>query len=153
MDSFNAMVARVSEAVGDRPLDAALAELLNDTFPADSDVVTNLTEACARGEREGWLVQREMGGVKFSRPIKPGGVAGKFSVDVVRMKDLKGPHHIHANGEIGLVIPIEGAPRFDGFDGPWYVYEAGSDHWPTISGGDAYVIYLLPDGAIEFTGK
>ena len=60
---------------------------------------------------------------------------------------------IDPNGEIGAVIPIEGAPHFDAFAPGCYVYPAGSDHHPTVTGGDAYVIYLLPEGAIEFTGK
>ena len=25
--------------------------------------------------------------------------------------------------------------------------------WPTVSKGEAYVLYLLPEGRIEFTGK
>ena len=29
----------------------------------------------------------------------------------------------------------------------------GSDHRPTVTGGDAYIVYRLPEGAIEFTGK
>ncbi|MGA7328046.1 MAG: DUF4863 family protein [Rhodomicrobium sp.] len=29
----------------------------------------------------------------------------------------------------------------------------GSSHHQTVSGGDAYVLYLLPEGAIEFTGQ
>lgn len=33
------------------------------------------------------------------------------------------------------------------------VDEALGDHHPTVSGGDAYILYLLPDGAIEFTGR
>ena len=69
------------------------------------------------------------------------------------MRDVKGPHHVHTQGEIGMIMPIDGAPRFDGIDLGWYVYAAGSDHWPTVAGGTAYVLYFLPDGAIEFTGK
>ncbi|MEE8140092.1 MAG: DUF4863 family protein, partial [Alphaproteobacteria bacterium] len=57
------------------------------------------------------------------------------------------------NGEIGMIMPIAGDPKFDGVGRGWYVHPPGSDHWPTLVGGDAYVLYLLPDGAIEFTGK
>ncbi|MBB4305705.1 hypothetical protein GGD81_004787 [Rhodobium orientis] len=153
MDAFKTSIATVVDAIGKRPLDGALADDLNRTFPENGDIVTTLAEACARGEEQGWLMQREAGGIKFGRAVKPGAEAGRFSVDVVRMKDVKGPHHVHTNGEIGLLMPIDGAPRFDGFDGPWYVYEPGSAHHPTVSGGDAYVLYLLPEGAIEFTGK
>ena len=48
-------------------------------------------------------------------------------------------------------MPIDGAPNFDAFGPGWYVYGPGSHHHPTVTGGDAYVLYLLPEGAIEFT--
>jgi hypothetical protein len=31
------------------------------------------------------------------------------------------------------------------------VYGPGTAHRPTVSGGKALILYLLPDGAIEFT--
>lgn len=153
MEAFRAAMSEIATAIGDRPLDADLQTFLNETFPAGGEVVTSVQQLCEDGERDGWLLAREAGGIKFGRAIKPGAETGRFSVDVVRMKNVKGPHHVHTTGEVGLVMAIEGAPRFDDFDGPWYVYETGSDHWPTVAGGDAYVLYLLPDGAIEFTGK
>lgn len=152
-ESFNQLVGKVAGAIGDRPLDDALAAHLNATFPADGDDFKRLADLCAEGEADGWLMAREAGGIRFGRAVKPGGEAGRFSVDVVRMKDVRGPHHVHTNGEIGAVFPIEGSPRFDDFGPGWYVYGPGSAHHPTVSGGDAYVLYLLPDGAIEFTGK
>jgi hypothetical protein len=33
----------------------------------------------------------------------------------------------------------------------WVVCEAGSAHHPSVSGGRALILYLLPDGSIEFT--
>ncbi len=153
MEAFRAVMSEIATVIGDHPLDAELQSLLNDRFPGDGDVVTSVRKFCEDGERDGWLMTHEAGGIKFGRAIKPGSDAGHFSVDVVRMKEIKGPHHIHTTGEIGLVMAIDGAPRFDDFDGPWYIYKVGSDHFPTITGGDAYVLYLLPDGAIEFTGK
>ncbi len=152
-DAFVALVSRIAGAIADRPVDADLATFLNATYPADGDDFAELETLCAAGEAEGWLMGREAGGIKFSRPVKPGGEAGAFSVDVVRMRDVKGPHHIHTTGEIGAIMPIEGAPTFDGMDKGWYVYPPGSDHHPTVTGGDAYVLYFLPDGLIEFTGR
>lgn len=150
---FEDLMGEVAEAIGDKPVDGALAAFLNDTFAEDGAAFRAVEALCRTGEEEGWICAREMGGIKFGRLIKPGGAAGKFSVDVVRMKDVKGPHHIHPGGEIGMIIPIEGDPRFDGMGRGWYVDPPGSDHWPTVEGGEAYVLYLLPDGAIEFTGK
>ncbi|WP_370402217.1 DUF4863 family protein [Sulfitobacter sp. JB4-11] len=150
---FGSLMSDIASDLEGRAVDAELATYLNKTYPVDGKVFSELTQLCEAGEREGWLMQHEGGGIKFGRAIKPGGKAGAFSVDVVRMKNVKGPHHIHTTGEIGAIMPVEGAPQFDGIEPGWYVYPPGSDHYPTVSGGGAYVLYLLPDGAIEFTGK
>lgn len=149
---FEEILGEVAQRLEGRTLDEDMASYLNATYPADGEVMQRLSALCAHGEADGWLMSREHGGIKFGRAIKPGSAAGAFSVDVVRMKDVKGPHHIHTNGEIGAILPISGTPKFDDFAAGWYVYPAGSEHHPTVSGGDAYVIYLLPGGAIEFTG-
>ncbi|MDM8168897.1 DUF4863 family protein [Roseovarius sp.] len=152
-ERFEALVGEVAEAIEGKPLDAGLAGYLNKTWPKDGPEFAELRELCAEGERDGWLMSREAGGIRFGRAVKPGGAAGDFSVDVVRMKDVRGPHHIHPTGEIGAIMGLDGQPHFDGFAEGWYVYEPGTDHHPTVTGGDAYVLYLLPQGAIEFTGK
>jgi hypothetical protein len=152
-EEFIKLSGEIAGTIGERPLDKALQAHLSATYPPDGDVFRRIEALCAQGEKDGWLCTREAGDIRFSRPVKPGGEAGRFSVDVVRMKNVKGPHHVHTKGEIGMIMPIDGAPRFDGMDRGWYVYEIGSDHWPTVSGGTAYVVYFLPDGAIEFTGK
>ncbi|MDH3242252.1 MAG: DUF4863 family protein [Alphaproteobacteria bacterium] len=150
---FENLMGDVAQAIGDKPVDRALAAFLNETFAEDGQAFKAVEALCHSGQEEGWVCEREMGGIKFGRVVKPGGAAGKFSVDVVRMKDVKGPHHVHPGGEIGMIIPIAGDPKFDGLGRGWYVDPPGSDHWPTVEGGEAYVLYLLPDGAIEFTGK
>jgi len=147
------LMGEIAAAIADQPVDGSLAAFLNKSFTGDGETFKAVEALCASGEAEGWICEREMGGIKFGRIIKPGGAAGKFSVDVVRMKDCKGPHHVHPTGEIGMIMPIDGYPKFDGAGRGWYVDPPGSDHWPTVEGGDAYVLYLLPDGAIEFTGK
>lgn len=43
------------------------------------------------------------------------------------------------------------AARFDGRPAGWCVYGPGSAHRPTVSGGRALVLYLLPQGQIQFT--
>ena len=52
-----------------------------------------------------------------------------------------------------MIMPIEGEAEFDDIPRGWYVYAPGTAHWPTVSKGEAYVLYLLPEGQIEFTGK
>jgi len=150
---FSQLISGIAAQLAGRALDDGMAAFLNAEYPADGAQFARLAALCAEGERDGWLMGREAGGIKFGRAIKPGCAAGGFSVDVVRMCDVKGPHHTHPNGEIGAVIPVEGAPMFDTFAPGWYVYPPGSAHHPTVTGGDAYVVYLLPEGAIEFTGK
>jgi len=150
---FNALVGKLADSIAGLPLDQTLEDRLNADFGAGSDDFQALSRLCAEGEAEGWLMSREAGGIKFGRALKPGAEAGTFSVDVVRMKDVRGPHHIHTTGEIGAIMPLEGDPRFDGKPEGWYVYGPGSQHHPTVTGGDAYILYLLPEGAIEFTGQ
>jgi hypothetical protein len=84
---------------------------------------------------------------EYSNPAQLHG----FSVDVVDVNDLAGPHHRHPAGEIDLVMPADAEARFDGHAAGWVIYEAGSAHHSSVSGGRALILYLLPDGSIEFT--
>jgi hypothetical protein len=104
---FLELVALIAKEIGSAPLDAKLETLLNERIPASGEPFSRLQALCAQGEAEGWLLNRSGGGVKFSRPVKPGQEAGHFSVDVVRMKDIAGPHHVHTTGEIGAIMPID----------------------------------------------
>lgn len=150
---FIEVIQEVASSIAGKALDGRMEADLNQQFGPGSPQFEALQRLCEQGERDGWLMQRAAGGIKFGRAVKPGAMPGNFSVDVVRMKDVRGPHHIHTKGEIGAILPLEGSPLFDGKPKGWYVYGPGSDHHPTVEGGDAYVLYLLPDGAIEFTGK
>ncbi|HEU0196252.1 MAG TPA: DUF4863 family protein [Nevskiaceae bacterium] len=148
---FDALIGKLTAAAAGRPLDAALATQLNTDFGAATPVFHALREACLAGVREGWLCNREGGGIRYGRVVKPTSASHNFSVDVVDMREVVGPHHVHPNGEIDLVLPLEGDARFDGHGAGWMVYGAGSAHSPTVAGGRALVLYLLPGGAIEFT--
>ena len=97
------------------------------------------------------MCQHEGGGIRYGRVIKPSPATHGYSVDVVEMADVVGPHHSHPNGEIDLVMPLQGDARFDGQPAGWKVYGPGSAHKPTVTGGRALVLYLLPEGAIQFT--
>jgi hypothetical protein len=110
-----------------------------------------LKASCQAGVAAGWLCNREAGGIRYGRIFKPDAGLHGFSVDVVDMKDIAGPHHVHPEGEIDLVMPIEGAARFDGQPAGWVVCPPGSGHRPTVTSGRALVLYLLPQGAIHFT--
>jgi hypothetical protein len=150
-ERFQALISRVTDAIAGLPVDKELQALLNQRFPADGDDFRAIAEACSEAVAAGWMCDREHGGIKYGRVIKPGPALKGFSVDVVEMSDVAGPHHVHPNGEIDLIMPLEGDARFDGHGAGWFVYGPGSGHRPTVSGGRAYVLYLLPEGAIEFT--
>lgn len=55
-----------------------------------------------------------------------------------------------APGEVCMVMPREPGARFDGRGAGWVVYGLGSSHRPTVAGGAALVLYMLPEGCIEF---
>ena len=148
---FRQTVAALTAEIAGRPLDAALDSWLNNTHGAASATYAELKAACEAGVAQGWLCDREGGGIRYGRIFKPATDLHGFSVDVVDMKNIAGPHHTHPNGEIDLIMPIEGNATFDGRSAGWLVYPAGSAHRPTIANGRALVLYLLPEGSIDFT--
>jgi hypothetical protein len=50
-----------------------------------------------------------------------------------------------------MVMPQTATARFDGRGAGWTVYPPGSAHRPTVTEGRALVLYMLPEGKIEFT--
>ena len=150
-DRFSNLITDLTKSILGRSLDQRLEEDLNDRFPADGPIYRDILDSCQRAIAAGWMCNREADGIKYGRVIKHGPATHGFSVDVVHMQPLAGPHHAHPNGEIDLVMPLESAARFDGRGAGWLVYGPGSAHSPTVTGGRALVLYLLPGGAIEFT--
>jgi hypothetical protein len=150
-EQFRAEIATLTVQLDGRPLDAALDAWLNAEHGPASATYARLKAGCEAGVKDGWLCNREGGGIRYGRIFKPADDLHGFSVDVVDMQDLAGPHHGHPLGEIDLVMPIEGEARFDGRPAGWVVYPPGSAHRPTVSQGRALVLYLLPQGRIEFT--
>jgi Domain of unknown function (DUF4863) len=148
---FTELVGAITAHIAGRALDRALEADLNGAYSPTSTTVREVLAACRGGIAEGWMCNREAGGIRYGRVVKPSPATHGFSVDVVEMNDVVGPHHRHPNGEVDLVMPLEGDARFDGHGAGWVVYGPGSAHRPTVSGGKALVLYLLPDGAIEFT--
>lgn len=147
-EEFQGLLAQVTGVAKGRALDAKLAADLNARFPADGPTFQSIRFACNAAIAAGWMCDREQGGIKFGRVIKD--IDG-YSIDVVEMTDVVGPHHRHPNGEIDMVMPIDSAAHFDGHGAGWVVYGPDSAHKPTVNGGKALVLYLLPGGAIEFT--
>ena len=148
---FTTLIASITGSIAGRPLDATLEADLNREFPAGGDVYRAVLAACSEAIATGWMCNREHAGIKYGPVVKPGEATHGFSVDVVDMNDVAGGHHRHPNGEIDLVLPLRGDARFDGRGAGWLVYGPGTAHVPTVAGGEALVLYLLPQGAIEFT--
>jgi hypothetical protein len=150
-ERFRAQIVELSAAIAGRPVDAELDAWLNAEHGAQSATYAALKASCEQGVAEGWLCNREGGGIRYGRIFKPADDLQGFSVDVVDMRDIAGPHHLHPQGEIDLIMPLEDDVTFDGRPAGWCVYPAGSAHSPTVRNGRALVLYLLPQGQIEFT--
>jgi len=148
---FTTLVHKITEDISGKPLDENMQHYLEQTYPVNGTTFRQLADACRTGITEGWLCNREQAGIKFGRIMKPGADTHGFSVDVVDMDNIIGPHHRHPNGEIDMVIPESANAVFDGHGCGWVVYGPGSDHHPTVTDGRAIILYLLPDGKIEFT--
>lgn len=148
---FRSRIAQLTAQLAGRPLDTTLDTWLNAEHGAGSPTYQQLKDACQAGVAEGWLCNREGGGIRYGRIFKPAEDLHGFSVDVVDMTDIAGPHHTHPNGEIDLVVPIDDTAEFDGRTAGWLVCPPGSAHRPTVSHGRALVLYLLPEGRIDFT--
>jgi hypothetical protein len=150
-EEFRLEIAALTRQIAGRPLDDELDAWLNREHGVDSPTYAALARACRTGAAEGWLCQREGGGIRYGRVFKPAPDLAGFSVDVVDMQDIAGPHHVHPNGEIDLIVPLDETARFEGRPAGWLVCPPGSAHRPTVSGGRALVLYLLPEGRIDFT--
>jgi len=150
-NEFREHLASLAATLAGRSLDADLDAWLNAEHGPSSATYASLKQGCQSGVADGWLCEREAGGIRYGRVFKPAADLHGFSVDVVDMQDVAGPHHAHPNGEIDLIMPIEGDALFDGRPAGWLVCPPGSAHRPTVSQGRALVLYLLPEGRIAFT--
>lgn len=150
-DELRQQLVALTEQLAGRAIDAELADWLNREHGPDSETFRQLEASCSRGIALGWLCQREAGGIRYGRVFKPSDDLQGFSVDVVDMENVVGPEHGHPNGEIDLIMPQKSDALFDGHAAGWVVYPPGSVHRPTVSEGRALIMYLLPEGSIEFS--
>ena len=132
------------------PDDRGLAARLSAEFPVSGPVCAAVRAAALAGLAEGWLCNREAGGVRFSRPVKPSPASQGYSVDAVVMDRVAGPRHTHTNGEINLCFTEDGDAKFCGHREGWVVFGKGSTHVPVVTDGRMVILYFLPGGAIEF---
>jgi hypothetical protein len=153
IDQFQTLLKPVTDYVSGQTVNIELAGELDRRFPRDGETFNAIEAACHEAIAEGWMCTQGTEGRRFGRIIEAGDETGGLSVDVVDLKDIVGPHHRHPTGEICMVMPVTENARFDGKQRGWCVYEPGSDHRPTVTDGEALVLYMLPAGKIEFTGQ
>jgi len=151
LDAFTGRVAEVTATIAGQPLNKALEERLNRDYPAGGEFFRDIRQACEAAIAAGWMCQLGEAPRKYGRVVQAGAVTDNFSIDVVDLTDLVGPHHRHPTGEIDMIMPLTAGARFDGRDEGWLVYPPDSAHRPTVSAGRALILYLLPNGEIEFT--
>ncbi len=152
-ERFHHIMTPVFAKLEGRALDQALGNELNTAFPVGGKIVTAIEAACHAAIEAGWMCDQGGAGRRFGRVVQPTADSHDLSVDVVDLTDIVGPHHIHPTGEICLTLPVTLGATFDGAGAGWSINEPGSGHFPTVTGGRALVLYLLPGGEIEFTGK
>ncbi len=151
--AFRDLLAPLFATIAAAPIDKALEERLTVQFPPEGDFFQRVAAACDRAIAQGWMCAEGGEGRRFGRVIEPAEATHNLSVDVVEIADRMGPHHRHPTGEICLVMPVTPGATFDGHGAGWCVYPPGSAHFPTVRGGTARILYLLPGGEIDFTGR
>ena len=149
-EELRARVQKVTSAIAGMPIDSALEKKLNADFPAGGEVFKSLEEACKDGIAAGFLCTKGEGKRKFGRIFEPAEDLAGFSVDVVDIDDLVGNYHRHPTGEVDLIMPQTEGATFDYRGAGWMVYPPGSGHRPTVKKGRALILYLLPQGRIEW---
>ncbi len=149
---FRTLMQPIVDQVAGAAVDAKLEDDLNKAFPPESKAFQDIEAACHQAIGAGWMCDQGGEGRRFGRVIEATPDSRDLSIDVVDLTDIVGPHHRHPTGEICMVMPVTEGARFDGHGAGWCVNPPGSAHHPTVSDGRALVLYLLPQGRIEFTG-
>ena len=87
---FRQQIASLTAQLEGRPLDAALDAWLNAEHGPGSATYAALEAACRAGVAAGWMCEREAGGLRYGRVIKPAPDVHGHSVDVVDMNGCDG---------------------------------------------------------------
>jgi hypothetical protein len=107
------IAAELTAQLAGRPLDAALDTWLNAEHGATSATYARLKAKLPsrRGRRAGCATAKAAASATAASSSPRRRLHG-FSVDVVDMQDIAGPHHTHPNGEIDLIMPLDGEAQF-----------------------------------------
>lgn len=148
---FTALVEPVTAMISNAKIDTDLESRLNAAFPPSNETFRSIEHACHEAIQAGWMCNQGGEGRRFGRVLEPSPNTNNLSVDVVDLTDIVGPHHRHPTGEVCMIMPVTEGACFDGHHAGWCVNPPGSAHRPTVTDGRALVLYLLPEGKIEFT--
>lgn len=142
-------------SIGQRPITPDLQFWLEQTYPPGEPFFETLAALFRKGIHEGWACPAEIAGSGYRRGriFDPSPLTFDFSVESALVTDRIGQHHRHPRGEINMIVPIDAAAQFCGCGRGWNVYPPGSEHFPTVTGGAAAMLYFLPNGELEFTGR
>ena len=141
----------ITTTISQSEIDGDLEAKLTSTFPPSSDTFRKIEHTCHEAIRAGWMCRQGGEGRRFGRVLEPSDETDNLSVDVVDLTDIVGPHHRHPTGEVCMIMPVTQGAQFDGHDAGWCVNSPGTAHHPTVTNGRALILYLLPEGKIEFT--
>lgn len=147
LDTFRPLLEAARGVALDDP--TAARRVLTARFDPRGAQAAELNARLIEHLNKGEIANRGALPVKFGRVAKAGPETGDFSIDVVHMNGA-GPQHRHPSGEINYCIALDGDPTFMGQRAGWVVELPGSQHVPTVAGGTMLIVYLLPQGRIEF---
>lgn len=128
--------------------DAAQHELAR-RFDPTGERASALNAALEKLLEDGEVANRGELPVRWGRVAQATPETDGFSIDVVLMNG-SGPRHRHPRGEVNYCVALDGDPTFDGAAAGWIVKTPDSTHVPTVAGGTMLIVYLLPEGQIEF---
>lgn len=150
------LVRRLDELIafiGDRPLDQALEDNLNDEFGPQTERFSEIKRLVRVGIDESWACYQVIDGEDYRRGRI--GVSNDsthdFVIESARLRNVKGNYHLHPLGEINMIQPVDPTGTFCGSGEGWKVFAPNTKHYPTVAGGTVTFIFLLPKGKIEYT--
>lgn len=120
-------------------------------YPADAPAADAFRKSLLELLEAGAICERGELPMRFGRVSKSTPESLEFTIDIVQMNG-PGPEHKHPLGEVNFCVAIDGEPTFDGHGPGWVVFPPDSIHVPTVASGSMLIVYLLPQGAMEFMG-
>lgn len=145
-------VGALLEYIGNRPLDSALENDLNDSYGPQTEAYAELLKLLRMGIDEGWACYAEIDGPDYRRGrlAKNCPETQGFSVETGMLKNVLGNYHCHPLGEINMIGPVDATAQFCGHGAGWKVFGPDSRHYPTVTGGKVTMLFFLPGGQIEY---